>query len=151
MSPVDHSLTRLLPTPIRTRASRLSCLVGVLILGTSACASSATTPEIPTLPDQVTVVPFQLDAFDHIVVNAAVDGHQGTFILDTGSPLILLNPQYLQPNGNGSVDTAPTSDGLALGLGRTFVTVHTVRLGTLLQPLAATSRATPCSTRPTAW
>jgi len=93
-------------------------------------------PNLPVNSDQVTVVPFQVPLDQvrvpgSILVSAEVDGHRGTFLLDTGSPLIFLNPDYLRPNATGGVDTVTTPPRAPLD-SAPFVTVHTLRIGSIL-------------------
>ena len=86
--------------------------------------------DIPRLPDLVTVVPIKLDQHVHIEVQAEVDRRHGTFILDTGSPLIVLNALYWRPSPTGNPDTATAGTGL-----EGEVTAHTLHIGTFLQQL----------------
>jgi len=79
------------------------------LLSASMPRATALALDPPNQPDLVTVVPFQLyDGF--ILLSAEVDGHRGTFLLDTGSPRIFLNSQYLRRGHTGGIDTsaAPT-------------------------------------------
>ena len=110
---------------------------------------SAPLPGIPHRPDVVTVVPFQPfrdvghlwgqdDTIPWIMVQAEVDGHRGTFSLDTGSPVIFLGAAYLRPSPTSGLDTAMMGDPQTGN-----VTVHTVRLGTLVQHLDSTVAGLP--------
>ena len=92
--------------------------------------TAALMSDIPLLPDLVTVVPFQQNGDGQINVVAEVDGRHGTFVLDTGSPLIVLNVMYWRPNPTGNPDTAAAGSG-AEG----EVTARTLRIGTFLQQL----------------
>ena len=80
----------------------------------------------------VTVVPFRFATGSSpglILLSAEVDGRRGTFLLDTGSPLIMLNSTYLQADGFGGFDTT-TSESPQVG--QFPVNVHTLRVGTFL-------------------
>jgi hypothetical protein len=93
-------------------------------------------PNLPANSEQVTVVPFQVPLDQvrvpgTILVSAEVDGHRGTFLLDTGSPLLFLNPDYLRPNPTGGLDTVTTHHPPPLD-SAPFATVHTLRIGSIL-------------------
>ena len=98
-------------------------------------------PDIPRLPNVVTAIPFHPDTgpehYPWILLSAALDGHRGTFSLDTGSPILFLNADYLRARPAGGFDTVTTVDTRQRQQ-EVFVTVHTVRLGTLVQSIDAT-------------
>jgi hypothetical protein len=139
---------------LRSHAPEVQALIAAgLPLPRIATVQFSTDPAVPTLPplppsrplslpnlpansEQVTAVPFQVPLEQvrvpgSILVSAEVDGHRGTFLLDTGSPLIFLNPDYLRPNATGGVDTVTTDSRPPLD-SAPFVTVHTLRIGSIL-------------------
>lgn len=141
-----------------TRPARTSWLLffmSALALGTSACASTGTVlsaqptkaagqhaatpliPGVPNRPDMVTVVPFYWkpdetdDEKTKVVIQADVDGRHGVFIVDLGSPSLMLNRTFLQPSPTGGADTI--TDANRLPEHSEDDTVHvTMRIGTLL-------------------
>jgi hypothetical protein len=121
-----------------------------LLTVTNACWPATTTPSVlrpptgpglPDLPELVTVVPFQL-YYGFILLQAEVDGHHGTFLLDTGSPLITLNSQYLQRDPHGNPDTVAATTP-ATDHKREEVTIHTLRIGTLFLHLDTADLGSP--------
>lgn len=56
-------------------------------------------------PPGTTTVPIQLVRDGAVLVPAAVNGHHGIFLLDTGGPAILLNTDYLTVTASGAIDT----------------------------------------------
>ena len=112
---------------------------GVAQTGSGGRATPASRPEtLPGLPvscsDDVAVIPYHVNPKfgENIFIPAEVDGHQGVFEIDTGSPLIFLNSQYLHVNPRGGLDTLPLSKPSSFGNGNFVgVQVHTLRLGTL--------------------
>lgn len=111
-------------------------------------ARPATVPGIPALTDVVTVVPFQLRDDGMINVQAEMDGHRGTYILDTGSPEIWLDKKYFRPSATGGIDTV-TGHEVAGEPALGYVTVHTLRIGTFVQQLAHTIVGSPNPRNPT--
>jgi hypothetical protein len=57
----------------------------------------------------VVIVPIQI-VHGFIFVPATVGGHQGHFILDTGSPTTILNSDHLQQSSSDGFDTVTTKD-----------------------------------------
>ncbi|HXC25169.1 MAG TPA: hypothetical protein VNU46_04575 [Gemmatimonadaceae bacterium] len=134
---------------------RVTSLIGTCVLTlSSGCAPMGTlagpipTPvatrtisqaDRPTVPGQVTVIPFQYAQKPLpglILITAEVDGHRGTFLLDTGAPLIILNEHYLQPSPSGGIDTVTndraTNGRAAYDTNRGQpVSVHLLRIGTI--------------------
>ena len=104
---------------------------------------------VPRASAMVTVVPFRFatpSSPGHILLSAEVDGRRGTFLLDTGSPLIMLNSRYLQADGFGGFDTNTTGSPQA---GRFPVNVHTLRLGTFLYHFDSTHVESPAQEKGT--
>lgn len=105
-------------------------------------------PGMPARSDLVTVVPFHPDTgpehYPWILLPAELDGHRGTFSLDTGSPLLFFNADYLRARSTGGFDTVTTADTQPRQQ-EVFVTVHTVHIGTLIQPLEPTVTNPPPS------
>ena len=90
------------------------------------------------IPAPVVQVPFTVSN-GLIFVQAAIDGHRGRYLLDTGSPLIVLNNAYLRLNPDTYPDPLKTLDTLREGDSRTrhqtFWTVHTFQIGAVRQAL----------------
>lgn len=99
-------------------------------------------------PRVVTVLPFTL-WHGYIFVQAAVEGHHGTFILDTGTPGIALNRRYLHladsvgstTHGMCQLDTLRPGD--SPNAEETWLTVHTIQLGALTLPLDSNAAGPP--------
>ena len=118
---------------------------------TPAASQPATTPVSAGLPDRpglVTVIPFlhpaQYDHRGYVMIEAEVERHRGTFILDTGDPTTTLNSRYLQPSPTGGIDTV--RDGQR-HRGIKNVTIHTVLLGTLTVAMDSTDLGPPVPRR----
>lgn len=105
----------------------------VKVLDTSSLA-----PNTVTVPIQI------VNGF--VCVSAAVNGHRGLFLLDDGSPAILLNREYLQPaaQGNG-LDTvagmyeedSALKHGVADKSPDWTANAVTVQIGSLVIPVTA--------------
>jgi hypothetical protein len=76
-----------------------------------------------------------------VMVQAEVDGHRGTFSFDTGSPLVFLNSSYLRSTPTGGLDTLTTGSEQ-----HENVTIHTLRIGTLVQHIDSTVTGLPPKT-----
>ena len=105
-------------------------------IGGRAVSSTERMPGIPNVPDLVTVVPLQLPAAGYPLIPAAVDGRQGMFLLDMGAVGISLNKQHIKVGLHGVLDTVTA--GNPTDTAGTTITVHTIRIGTLLAPLGTT-------------
>lgn len=117
-------------------------------------ATSTTTKASVVVPStSVAVVPFTLWQ-GLILVPATIDGRHGTFILDVGAPLIMLNSQYLRSRAKGGpfpvLDTVRTasSDPAAGARQPIVITVHTLRIGTITVALAPTDIGPPMPMAP---
>ena len=114
-----------------------ACASSHVAVPTVSGATASAIPGVSNRPDLVTVVPFvhppeltRMGYVGFVIIEADVDGHRGVWIVDTGSPFIGLNGVYFQPNPTGGIDTVTTGQGR-----ETDVTVHTLRIGTLVQRL----------------
>ena len=112
-------------------------VLGMLFLTTNPMAQQPVSTTVTSTAEVVTVVPFTL-MDGYILVHASVDGHQGTFLLDTGSPAIFLNPEYLRillPDERARQEFARRQlDTVRLGEDQTpntRVIVRTLQLGSL--------------------
>ena len=115
--------------PMSVRAQTAPIPVAPAAVVADHPTSSAPIPGIPNQPDLVTVVPFHaFKGTPWIMIQAEVDGHRGTFSLDTGSPVFFLNARYLRSSPTGGLDTITAGSQ-----GEGVVTVHTLRVGTLVQ------------------
>ena len=114
------------------RLRRLGALGSALVL-LSGCPRASTPSAMAPPSSQVTSVPFQL--YYGFIASSQPKwmGIGGTFLLDTGAPFITLNSQYVQagPHGLDTVIAAPKGPTRE----NVNVTVHTIRVGTLLQPV----------------
>ena len=138
------------------RSCRLCSLLPVLgsLLLVLACASRSGTAHtsnaaakgwsgtltaagIPAQSDLLTVVPLlHPKSFEHqglVLFEADVDGHRGIFVLDTGSPNIGFNSRYIKRRSIGGIDTLLEST--KEDIHDEDVTVHTVRIGTIVARL----------------
>jgi hypothetical protein len=106
-------------------------------------AATTIIPGVPNLPDVVTVVPFYWRENEDdaektkVVIQAEVDGRHGIFIVDLGSPTLILNRTFLQPSATGGVDTVTDANRIPYhaknAAPKTWDKVHaTMRIGTLL-------------------
>ena len=157
---IANQFTPLPRLPISAR--QLSLLLSILVILSNACgpmtpspastagapapvtsqhATLADAPRIPDQPDLVTIVPFQFAAVPgpgFILFPAQVDDLYGTFLLDTGSPVVILNRAYIRPGHDGGIDTVTPLGHRCLPSGAggvRAVTMQTVRIGTLRQTL----------------
>jgi hypothetical protein len=93
-------------------------------------------------PGLVTVIPAQLyNGF--VLVPAVVDSLHGDFMLDTGSPVVVLNDEYVRPRIGGGVDSirGPLDRGPdATGA---MVDLHAIKLGTLTHRFGKTGVGPP--------
>lgn len=106
-------------------------LAGHPMRGQSAALASV-------LPSSITI-PFDV-YHDFILVQAEVDGHKGMFVLDTGSPVIALNGEYLQRSATGTIDTVTTRTERS---GHVPVTAHTVAIGTMRYAIDSADKGPP--------
>ena len=116
-------------------------------------SATAQVPGVPNRPDLVTVVPFYWKPNESetektkVVIPAEVDGHHGNFIVDLGSPSLMLNRTFLRPSPTGGLDTVRESDTMDThrlknwnGADHAHVTM---RIGTLLVDFQDTAIKTP--------
>jgi hypothetical protein len=93
------------PAPACTQASAAPPGNGAALVTPQSMAG------IPSLPDDVTVIPFYTKPNEtpleqtKAVIEAEIDGHRGVFIFDLGAGTAVLNRTVLQPNTKGGVDT----------------------------------------------
>ena len=110
-------------TPYLLAALSSVCLAGSLAVAVpNAAAQAAGRDAVPALiphrPDEVTVVPF-FEKPDQttgeplqVLIQAAVDGHRGNFLIDLGDPDLDLNRTYLQPTPTAGIDTVTAAHRL---------------------------------------
>ena len=149
---------RLAGSTLTLRGVLLPCMAGG-----SACASHSaaphadavspviesgtlTVPGVPTLRDVVTVVPLRV-VYGFIQIPAELDGHRGTFILDTGSgnswlerDSLIVSSSTQTPAALSKGDAATYGNGTA---GMSDTTLHTLRIGTLVQTLGPADLGPP--------
>ena len=130
-----------------SRACRFVLFGSGIVLCNGCSTRAGTASLVPTPPTLVTVVPFQL-YYGFVLVPAEIDGHRGTFLLDTGAPFIALNSQYLHAGPQG-IDTVPAVPAVTPPREGVNVTVHTLRVGTLLEHLDSTDVGPPEPVNPT--
>lgn len=140
---------------IRTGWSQITC---ALLFGTTVAASGlaqtgvrnsrserppSDTGIAADMPNtaNVTAIPFTYATGQssmlppgYILFPAEVDGLHGSFLLDIGATDLVFNKRYVQPNGKGGIDTAAAASHPCPAPMRNAcpVTVHTIRVGTVL-------------------
>ncbi len=129
---------------LSARALRLPgvCLALLALAVASGCTVAsaqrrATTagPDIPDLPNLVTVIPFELTGNEpertKVLIPADIGGHRGMFILDTGDPRVDVNRDYVKSSPTGGLDTVAAGEPVPQGEEHVRVPM---RIGTLQLP-----------------
>lgn len=127
------------------------------VLLTARLGAQSSVPSRPqsSPATNVAIVPFASTDNGFIFLRAQVDDHAGFFVLDTGSPFVILNPTFLPADISHTANVLPADSGG--GFTGTFVphhefwdrpgtNVHSVTVGDMTASLD-----TNPMTRPTTW
>jgi hypothetical protein len=113
-------------------------VITLAIIAVAACGHPGVVPATPGSVSApialeknglITVLPADLyNGF--VLVHAEVDGLHGTFMLDTGSPVVVLNDEYVRPLSNHGVDTVKNPSDRNPDAVGALVDLHTIVFGT---------------------